>query len=129
MSSILGMMVFALGGLAGATFLLPARGVKGWAYETWWMFYCVFGLLVSPAVICAITVPDFWNVAMSASAGSILACVGFGAIKPNFAGNYDTSTSPARFLPNRSLISSGVIPWPMAHMSLAMAASLVMSRP
>ena len=34
MSSILGMMVFALGGLAGATFLLPARGVKGWAYET-----------------------------------------------------------------------------------------------
>ena len=80
MNAMLGMLVFALGGLAGATFLLPARGVKGWAYETWWMFYCVFGLLVSPAVICAITVPDFWNVAMSASAGSILACVGFGAI-------------------------------------------------
>ena len=80
MNSVLGMLVFALGGLAGATFLLPARGVKGWAYETWWMFYCVFGLLLSPAAVCAITVPDFWSVAMSAPAGTLLACAGFGAI-------------------------------------------------
>ena len=60
MDSILGMLIFCGGGLAGATFLLPARGVKGWAYETWWMFYCVVGLLVCPPVICAFTVPDFW---------------------------------------------------------------------
>ena len=80
MNSLLGMLTFALGGLAGATFLLPARGVKNWAYETWWMFYCVFGLLVSPAVVCAVTVPDFWNVAMSAPTGKILSCVGFGII-------------------------------------------------
>ena len=80
MNPILGMLVFALGGLAGATFLLPARGVKGWAYETWWMFYCVVGLLIMPAVICAIAVPDFWSVAMSAKTSVILQCVGFGAV-------------------------------------------------
>ena len=80
MSSIFGMMVFALGGLAGATFLLPARGVKGWAYETWWMFYCVVGLLVCPPVICAITVPDFWSVTMSVPGRTLLQCAFFGAI-------------------------------------------------
>ena len=37
MNATLGMLIFALGGLAGATFLLPARGMKGWAYETWWL--------------------------------------------------------------------------------------------
>ena len=80
MSSVIGMMVFALGGLAGATFLIPARGVKGWAYETWWMFYCVVGLLVCPPVICAFTVPDFWNVTTSASTATLLQCAGFGAL-------------------------------------------------
>jgi L-rhamnose-H+ transport protein len=74
------MMVFALGGLAGATFLIPARGVKDWAYETWWMFYCVVGLLVCPPVICAFTVPDFWNVTTSASTSTLLQCAGFGAL-------------------------------------------------
>ena len=37
--------------------------------------------------------------------------------------------SPARLLPNSSLIASGSIPWPRAHMSFVMAASVVMSRP
>ena len=80
MSSVLGMAVFALGGFAGATFLLPARGVKGWAYETWWMFYCVLGLIICPPVICAITVPDFWSVTMSAGPKTLLQCAFFGAI-------------------------------------------------
>lgn len=77
---MLGMLVFALGGVSGATFLLPARGVKGWAYETWWMFYCVVGLLIMPAVICAATVPDFIGVTASAPGATIARCVAFGAV-------------------------------------------------
>ena len=80
MSSILGMMVFALGGLAGATFLLPARGVKGWAYETWWLLYCLIGHICSPIVICWLMVPDFWSAITSAPATVIAQCVFFGAI-------------------------------------------------
>jgi len=78
MSSILGMTVFALGGLAGATFLIPARGIKGWSYETWWFVYVLLGLIVCPPVICYFTVPDFWNVTMSAPAALKLRCAGFG---------------------------------------------------
>jgi len=80
MNPVLGMIVFSLGGLSGATFLLPARGVKGWAYETWWMFYCVVGLLICPPVVCALTVPDFWAVTMSVPAKTLLQCVFFGVI-------------------------------------------------
>ena len=80
MSSILGMMVFALGGLAGATFLLPARGVKGWAYETWWLCYCLIGHICCPIAICWLMVPDFWSAIASAPVTVLAQCVLFGAI-------------------------------------------------
>ena len=80
MSSILGMCVFALGGLAGATFLLPARGVKGWAYETWWLVYVFVGHICCPTLICALMVPDFWAVVTSAPAPVLAKCVLFGAL-------------------------------------------------
>ena len=78
MNTLLGMMVFALGGLAGATFLIPARGIRGWAYETWWFFSVFIGLIICPPLICYFTCPDFWNVTMSASLGVKLRCAGFG---------------------------------------------------
>jgi L-rhamnose-H+ transport protein len=78
MNSILGMSIFALGGLAGATFLLPARGVKGWAYETWWFIYVLIGLIICPPLICHFTVPDFWRVTMSAPWSVLVQCALFG---------------------------------------------------
>ena len=78
MNALVGMLVFCCGGLAGATFLLPARGVKGWAYETWWFVYVLAGLVVCPPVICALTVPDFWQVVTSAPASVLARCAGFG---------------------------------------------------
>ena len=80
MSSVLGMLIFALGGLAGATFLLPARGVKGWAYETWWLVYVFVGHICCPTLICWLTVPDFWNVVLSAPGKVLAQIVFFGAI-------------------------------------------------
>lgn len=77
-TTFLGMIVFALGGLAGATFLIPARGIRGWAYETWWFFYVLLGLIVCPPIICYFTVPDFFAVTFSASPAVLLRCAGFG---------------------------------------------------
>jgi L-rhamnose-H+ transport protein len=95
MNPMLGMLVFALGGLAGATFLLPARGVKNWAHETWRMLYCVVGLLVMPAAICAVAVPDFWTVAMSAPASTILFSTAIGVFGGEWKG---TGTKTRRSL-------------------------------
>jgi L-rhamnose-H+ transport protein len=77
-NAIIGMITFALGGLAGAIFLLPARGIKGWAYETWWFVYCLLGLIICPPIICYCTVPDFWNVTTSAPVSVTLCCALFG---------------------------------------------------
>ena len=59
---IAGTLVFLLGGIAAATYLLPFRGVKGWAYETGWLVSVLAGWLVFPLVFNAIVVPEFWNV-------------------------------------------------------------------
>ena len=56
---IAGTLVFLLGGIAAATYLLPFRGVKGWAYETGWLVSVLAGWLVFPLVFDAIVVPDF----------------------------------------------------------------------
>lgn len=78
MEFMFGMLTCAAGGLAGATFLLPARGVRGWSYESWWLWYVAIGLLVCPPVICFFTVPDFWNVTMSAPWNVLGRCAAFG---------------------------------------------------
>ena len=42
----LGVLIFALGGLAGAVFYLPFKKVRNWAWESYWFVYAVFGLIV-----------------------------------------------------------------------------------
>ena len=77
---IAGTLVFLLGGIAAATYLLPFRGVKGWAYETGWLVSVLAGWLVFPLVFDAIVVPDFWNVLGAASASTLFRSFGFGVL-------------------------------------------------
>lgn len=75
-----GMILCALGGLAGAVFVLPFKKVKGWAYESYWLLYAVFGLVIFPWILALITVPDLAKV-LGTAPGSVLArCFGFGAL-------------------------------------------------
>ena len=37
----LGVLIFVLGGLAGAVFYLPFKRVKNWAWESYWLVYAV----------------------------------------------------------------------------------------
>ena len=52
---MVGSLIFALGGLAGAVFAVPFRKIKGVAYESYWLFYALAGLLVFPLVFAMIT--------------------------------------------------------------------------
>ena len=74
------MLLFALGGLAGATFALPFRKVKGFSYESYWLVYAVFGLVVFPLALAFATVPGLARVLADTPAKTILACAGFGAL-------------------------------------------------
>jgi L-rhamnose-H+ transport protein len=55
---MLGVLLFALGGLAGAVFYLPFKKVKNWAWESYWMIYAVFGLVVVPWLLVWTTSPN-----------------------------------------------------------------------
>ena len=72
--------MFLLGGVAAATYLLPFRGVKGWAYETGWLVSVFAGWLVFPLVFDAFAVPGFWRVVGSAPAATLLRSFGFGVL-------------------------------------------------
>lgn len=75
-----GMLLFTMGGLAGAVFALPFKGIKRWSYESYWLFYAIFGLIIFPWILAVATVPNLLDVLRTAP-GSVLAkCFGFGAL-------------------------------------------------
>lgn len=79
-STGLGMVLFILGGLAGAVFALPFKKVKGWAYESYWLLYAVFGLVVFPMAVALVTVPGLFGVIRAAPRETLALCFSFGAL-------------------------------------------------
>ena len=79
-SSLFGMLIFALGGLAGAIFALPFRGIRGWKYESYWFVYALAGLVGFPLVLAATTCPDLFKVIGAADGATLARCIGFGAL-------------------------------------------------
>jgi L-rhamnose-H+ transport protein len=76
----LGVLIFALGGLAGAVFYLPFKKVKNWAWESYWLIYAVFGLVVVPWVLAFSTSPNLLAVLKRSPASVLLYCCLCGAM-------------------------------------------------
>lgn len=58
MNPALGVFFHWLGGLASASFYLPFRKVRGWAWETYWLVGGVFSWLIAPWFLAWLLVPD-----------------------------------------------------------------------
>jgi len=76
----LGVLIFALGGLAGAVFYLPFKKVKNWAWESYWAVYAVFGLVVVPWALAFATSPNVCKVLGAAPSGEFWYCYACGAM-------------------------------------------------
>jgi L-rhamnose-H+ transport protein len=76
----LGILIFALGGLAGAIFYLPFKKVKNWAWESYWFVYALFGLVVVPWVLAYTTSPNVVLVLKAAPAKVLCYCFLCGAM-------------------------------------------------
>ncbi len=74
-----GILIFTLGGLAGAVFYLPFKKVKGWSWESYWLIYAVFGLVVVPWTLLFATSPNVLPVLRAAPAGELAYCFLCGA--------------------------------------------------
>ncbi|MEN6309031.1 MAG: L-rhamnose/proton symporter RhaT, partial [Anaerohalosphaeraceae bacterium] len=68
---MLGIAIFTLGGLAGAVFYLPFKKVKNWAWESYWLVYALFALLIVPWVLALAQSPNVLSV-LKASPTNVL---------------------------------------------------------
>ncbi len=77
---VLGLLLYVLGGAAGASFYLPFKRVRGWAWESYWMIYCIFGLIVVPWTLAFTVSPNVVPVLAATPAAILLRCCLFGAM-------------------------------------------------
>ncbi|MDO4367000.1 MAG: L-rhamnose/proton symporter RhaT, partial [bacterium] len=61
-------------------FAVPFRRIRGVAYESYWLFYALAGLLAFPLVLALATCPGTLKVIAGAEAKTLAQCVGFGAL-------------------------------------------------
>jgi L-rhamnose-H+ transport protein len=77
---LLGVVFHWLGGLASGSFYVPYRGVKHWAWETYWLAGGVFSWIIAPWVLGLVMTNDLLQVLGSAPAGSIRWAYFFGVL-------------------------------------------------
>lgn len=77
---LVGSLIFALGGLAGAVFAVPFRRIRGVAYESYWLVYALAGLLAFPLVLALATCPGTLKVIAGVGPKTLAQCAGFGAL-------------------------------------------------
>lgn len=80
MNPILGVFYHWLGGLAAASFYIPYRGVRRWAWETYWLVGGFFSWIITPWVMAALLVPDFVQSVTAAPAKSVFWTYFFGVL-------------------------------------------------
>jgi L-rhamnose-H+ transport protein len=77
---LLGVVLHWIGGLAAASFYIPYRGVRRWAWESYWIVGGFFAWIVAPWVICLLLVPDTFEILRAAPQGPVLWAVFFGVL-------------------------------------------------
>ena len=77
---LVGVVLHWLGGLASASFYVPFRGVKAWAWETYWLVGGVFSWIVAPWLLALAMTRDLRGVLHDASMSSLLWTYLFGVL-------------------------------------------------
>ena len=77
---VLGVLLHAIGGLAAASFYIPYKNVKGWAWESYWLVGGVFSWLVAPLVGAALICPNLLETLSSAPPSSLFWTYAFGVL-------------------------------------------------
>ncbi|MFA6240003.1 MAG: L-rhamnose/proton symporter RhaT, partial [Candidatus Hydrogenedentales bacterium] len=55
---VLGVILHAIGGLASASFYIPYRRVRHWAWESYWLAGGFFSWIIAPWILALLIVPD-----------------------------------------------------------------------
>lgn len=74
-----GIAVLIVAGVTNASFTMPMKYTRKWAWENTWLVWTVFALIILPLAVALITVPNLSGVYRSATPATILDVCGFGA--------------------------------------------------
>src|SRR5580700_9569190 len=76
----LGVLFHWLGGLASGSFYVPYRGVKGWAWETYWLVGGFFSWIIAPWVLAGLLTSDVIGVLKEAPESALFWSYFFGVL-------------------------------------------------
>ncbi|MGA8270723.1 MAG: L-rhamnose/proton symporter RhaT [Candidatus Sulfotelmatobacter sp.] len=76
----LGVFFHWLGGLASASFYVPYRGVKNWAWETYWLVGGFFSWIIAPWILALTMTRDLMHVLHQAPSSSLFWAYIFGVL-------------------------------------------------
>jgi len=76
----LGVFFHWLGGLASGSFYVPYKGVKHWAWETYWLAGGFFSWIIAPWILASFLTKDFFAVLHEAPSSAIFWAFFFGLL-------------------------------------------------
>ncbi|HLH36052.1 MAG TPA: L-rhamnose/proton symporter RhaT [Alloacidobacterium sp.] len=74
-----GLALLVLAGGMNASFTLPMKFMRNWAWENTWLLWTIFALIVLPAAVAFSTIPEITTVYRMSPAGELFRVVAFGA--------------------------------------------------
>jgi L-rhamnose-H+ transport protein len=80
MNPWLGILLHAVGGFAAASFTIPFRKIRGWAWESYWLASGVSAWLAAPWIVALLTVPGLAGALRDAPASSLAWSYFFGLL-------------------------------------------------
>lgn len=80
MNPFLGVLLIALGGFAAASFYIPLKKVRNWAWESYWLANGFFAWIIAPWLVALFSVPGLWAVLKSSPGSSLFWCYFFGLL-------------------------------------------------
>ncbi len=77
---LLGVLLHAIGGLAAASFYLPYKRVRGWAWESYWLVGGFFSWVIAPVSVALVLNPDLLGVLTAAPSKALFWTYLFGVL-------------------------------------------------
>jgi L-rhamnose-H+ transport protein len=71
---LLGVFFHWLGGLASASFYVPYKRVRGWAWEVYWLTGGMFSWVIAPWVFASLRTEHLWHVLGAIPRSTLLWC-------------------------------------------------------
>jgi L-rhamnose-H+ transport protein len=74
-----GLLLLLIAGVTNASFTLPMKFTRRWAWENTWLIWTIFALLILPVAVTILTVPHLGDIYTEAGPVLILTVAAFGA--------------------------------------------------